>query len=935
MLKSPYNDLHKDLQKNFAEERLITDPLRTLAYGTDASFYRLIPQIVVIVETEEEVQELLSQCRSHNTPVTFRAAGTSLSGQAVTDSVLGLLGDNWNGFSLAEDHATVSLQPGVIGGQANAKLAPFGKKIGPDPASINAAKIGGIAANNASGMCCGTAQNSYRTLSAMRLILQDGTLLDTGDQTSIDLFRQSHSELLNALAGLRDEIKADPVLAGRIEKKFKIKNTTGYSLNALIDYEDPIDILQHLMIGSEGTLGFIAEVTYKTCVEHSHKASAMVYFETTQIAARAVQALKSAPVSAVELVDRAGLHSVEDKPGMPSFLKDLPEDATALLIEVRGENCGELTELIEAATQSFAHIETVQPVEFSDDPEVCARYWGIRKGLFPLVGAMRETGTSVIIEDIAFPIEHLADGLEDLHHIFKDYHYDEAIIFGHALEGNLHFVFTQDFNTESEVERYGKFMDAVCEMVVKKYDGSLKAEHGTGRNMAPFVEMEWGADAFGLMKRIKALFDPQELLNPGVIINEDKEIHVKNLKPLPASEAIVDKCIECGFCEPKCPSRHLTLTPRQRIVGWREISRREDAGENSKDLRDLYAYQGMDTCAACGLCATACPVGIETGALIKLLRGKEAGDSAGKIGQWFADHYGTAMSATSMGLKAANLAHGILGSKVMQGMSDGMRKISGERTPRWTAAMPTGISFKPEPSPATEKDVVVYIPSCASRTMGPARGDDKKTPLPVVTERLLKRAGYAVRYPEGLNKLCCGQPFDSKGLKETADHKAEELEVALLQASEGGKYPVVFDTSPCAFRMNALKGEKLKSYDMTEFMHDHVMSRLELTKIERKVAIHPTCSTQKMALDGKMKAVVQACVSEVVIPEGVGCCGWAGDKGFTTPELNAHALRKLPDSLEGVEEGYSTSRTCEIGLSEKAGFPYRSIVYLLDECTKG
>ncbi|WP_135076364.1 FAD-binding and (Fe-S)-binding domain-containing protein [Terasakiella sp. SH-1] len=934
MLKSPYNDLHTHLQKTFPQERLITDPLRTLAYGTDASFYRLIPQIVVIVESEDDVQTLLEQCRAHDVSVTFRAAGTSLSGQAVTDSVLGLLGDNWNGFDLADDHSTVSLQPGVIGGQANAKLAPFGKKIGPDPASINAAKIGGIAANNASGMCCGTAQNSYRTLSSMRLILQDGTLLDTGDEQSVQIFRQSHSELLNGLSALRDEVKADPVLAARIEKKFKIKNTTGYSLNALIDYEDPIDILQHLMIGSEGTLGFIAEVTYDTCVEHSHKASAMVYFETCQIAAKAVQALKNAPVSAVELVDRAGLHSVEDKEGMPSFLKDLPEDATALLIEVRGENCGELSALIEEATRSFAHIPTVQPVEFSDDPDVCARYWGIRKGLFPLVGAMRETGTSVIIEDIAFPIEHLADGLVDLHHIFKDYHYDEAIIFGHALEGNLHFVFTQDFNTESEVERYGKFMDAVCEMVVKKYDGSLKAEHGTGRNMAPFVEMEWGADAFALMKRIKALFDPQEILNPGVILNDDKDIHLKNLKPLPASEEIVDKCIECGFCEPKCPSRHLTLTPRQRIVGWREISRRDDQGENSTDLRNLYAYQGMETCAACGLCATACPVGIETGALVKMLRGREAGESAGKIGQWFADHYGTAMGATSMGLKAANLAHGILGSKIMQGMTDGMRSLSGKRMPRWTPAMPTGISFDPQPSEKAEKDVVVYIPSCASRTMGPARNDEKKTPLPEVTERLLKRAGFAVRYPDGLKNLCCGQPFDSKGLKDTADGKAEELEVALLKASEGGKYPVLFDTSPCAFRMNALKGEKLQSFDMTEFMHDQVMPRLELKKIERKVAIHPTCSTQKMALDGKMKAVVQACVSEVVVPEGVGCCGWAGDKGFNTPELNEHALRKLPASLKGVFEGYSTSRTCEIGLSEKAGFPYRSIVYLLDECSQ-
>ncbi len=288
MLPAPYDALHRTLAAFVPPERLVTDPLRLLAWGTDASFYRLVPKLVVVVDSEDEVQRLLALCAELRTPVTFRAAGTSLSGQAISDSVLAVLGEGWRRVDVADDGKTITLQPGVTGARANQALARFGRKIGPDPASIDTAMIGGIAANNSSGMCCGTAQNSYHTLAGVRMILADGTVLDTRDAASRAAFRGSHREWLEDLARIAASARADPGLASRIRHKFRMKNTTGYSLNALVDFEDPIDVAAHLMIGSEGTLGFISAVTYETVPEHAHKASALVLFADIASACRAV-----------------------------------------------------------------------------------------------------------------------------------------------------------------------------------------------------------------------------------------------------------------------------------------------------------------------------------------------------------------------------------------------------------------------------------------------------------------------------------------------------------------------------------------------------------------------------------------------------------------------------------------------------------------------
>ncbi|WP_263264486.1 FAD-binding and (Fe-S)-binding domain-containing protein [Pseudomonas sp. RIT-PI-S] len=926
------------VQQLIPAERCFDDPMATLAYGTDASFYRLLPKLVIRVESEAEVVGLLKAATAERVAVTFRAAGTSLSGQAISDSVLLVLGDHWNGREIRDHGQQIRLQPGVIGAQANAWLSPYGRKIGPDPASINACKIGGIVANNASGMCCGTAQNSYHTLAGLRLVLADGTCVDTENPASVAAFRHSHAGLLSALQQLAEDVRADEPLAARIRHKYRLKNTTGLSLNALVDYHDPLEILSHLLVGSEGTLGFISAVTYNTVVDLPHKASALIVFPSVEVCCNAVTALRSQPVAAVELLDRRSLRSVQHKPGMPAFVRELSPGACALLIECAAESPAVLQGHVSQAMAVLARFESEgeveQRIDFTTDPVENARLWAIRKGTFPAVGAVRETGTTVIIEDVTFPVERLAEGVNRLLALLDKHCYDEAILFGHALEGNLHFVFTQGFSQPQEVARYDALMADVAQLVAVEFGGSLKAEHGTGRNMAPFVELEWGPQAYQLMWTLKRLLDPQGILNPDVVLSEDPQIHLKHLKPLPAADAIVDKCIECGFCEPVCPSHNLTLSPRQRIVIWRDIQAKKRDGHNTQALERQFQHHGIDTCAATGLCAQRCPVGINTGELVKKLRGTTAHHP--QAASWAADHFATVLAGARWGLRAATGAQRLLGAPRMARYAAGLRMLSRGAVPQWSPALPQAQPPLTFTAPSTDdRPRVVYLAACVSRAMGPAMGDKEQTPLIDKTRQLLEKAGYQVVFPEGLDSLCCGQPFDSKGYASQGEAKRQELIRALLRASRGGLDPIYCDTSPCALRLlGNLADTRLDLHDPVRFTHSHLLSKLDFTPQAAPIAVHVTCSTQHLGQSQALLDIARRCSQEVIIPEGIHCCGFAGDKGFTQPELNAHALRSLKGAVQHCAEGISTSRTCEIGLSGHSGIDYHSLVYLVDRVTR-
>ncbi|WP_232819332.1 FAD-binding and (Fe-S)-binding domain-containing protein [Saccharospirillum mangrovi] len=924
---------HQTLRDHLPDERLITDAARRFALGTDASFYRLTPQLIVQVDNETELQTVLAAAREYQVPLTFRAAGTSLSGQAVTDAVLVTLTPNWRDCRIEPLGERVHLQPGLIGGLANRKLAPFGRKIGPDPASINACQIGGIVANNASGMCCGTRHNSYHTLAGMRVVLADGGVLDSLDPESVRAFRRSHPRLLKGLSELSLKLNRNEALAERVRHKYRLKNTTGYGLNALLDFDDPIDILTHLMVGSEGTLGFVSEVSLNTVPDHPHRAAIMVGFEHLTHCAQTVSQLKAAPVDAVELLDSRAVRAVSHMDGLPSFARRLPDSGGLLLLDVRGESLDQLDEHCQAVQQILDEAGVNMSTGFTRDSRRIDAYWTLRKGTFPAVGAHRAVGTTAVIEDVAFPVEKLADGVAMLQALFDRHGYDEAIIFGHALEGNLHFVFTQGFDDPAEIRRYEAFMADVADAVTGELDGSLKAEHGTGRNMAPFVKQEWGKDAYSLMKAIKKLFDPKGLLNPGVILNDDPQAHLQNLKLMPAADRLVDACIECGFCEPVCPSREWTLTPRQRISLHREMQRQRREEGLADGWQDRFEHQAIDSCAATGLCQAQCPVGINTGELVLKLRA-ERNHRYIRLAKSMGRHYAALASVTRAGLWAANSMQRLTGPKRLERWSAAIRNLSGGRTPLWLSTLPGPARPVYAPNRATrpsDREVLVYWASCVSQTFGAAIDEKGRGSLPASVLNVLRKAGLNVVMPQPTRGLCCGQPFQSKGHFSVAEQQRQELVDELWEMSSGGRFPVLADTSPCSLRVREAASDRgIQFYDSVDFIDRFLLDRLAIQPDPQRVAVHTTCSVQRQGIAPSLARVLDKLTPDWIQPDGMACCGFAGDKGFTQPELNASALRGLDNAVSGCAYGISTSRTCEIGLSRHSGLTYYSLFEVLD-----
>ncbi|MFJ3034964.1 FAD-binding and (Fe-S)-binding domain-containing protein [Curtobacterium pusillum] len=904
-----------------------------LAASHDASHYLLTPSVVVTPADVHELAAVLAVARADGTPVTFRSGGTSLSGQAGSDGVLVDTRRNFRSIEVLDDGARVRTGPGATVRAVNTRLARHGRKLGPDPASEIACTIGGVIANNSSGMACGIAANTYRTLESCVLVLPSGTVVDTSRADADDRLRAAEPEIHAGLLRLRDRIRSDERSVQTIRELFAIKNTMGYGLNSFLDHDRAVDVLEHLVIGSEGTLAFVAEATFRTVPVLAHVATALLVFEDLAGATSSLPTLVAAGFATIELLDATSLRVGQRDPSAPSSLRDLGVvDHAALLVEYQEQDADGLAVRLAQAPEVFGALPLAEDAEMSTDPAQRAQLWHIRKGLYTAVAGSRPSGTTALLEDIAVPVERLYATCSALIDLFDRYDYQDSVIFGHAKDGNVHFMINERFDLPERLERYEAFTEEMVALVLGQ-GGTLKAEHGTGRIMAPFVRRQYGDELHDVMWAIKRLVDPLGQLNPGVLLNDDPASHTQHLKTTPTVEAEVDRCVECGYCEPVCPSKDITTTPRERIVLRREIARARESGDDAlvAQLEREYDHDAVQTCAVDGMCQTACPVLINTGDLVRRLRGEAVGAPAQAAWKVAAGRWGPVTLLGGAALSAAKVAPSALAA----GATTVLRSVAGTDTvPAYSAELPSGGSRRRVIT--ADAPTAVYFSSCTTTMFGPV-GEDG------VSEsflRLCERAGVTLRTPDDIPSLCCGTPWKSKGLSEGYAVMRERVAASLRRATDDGALPVVCDASSCTEGLEILLESAgslgIRVIDAVAFVDEFVLPALPAATKTPSLTVHPTCSSTRLGMNPALMRVAAAAADDVVVPDDWGCCAFAGDRGMLHPELTASATSAEAAEVRRASstDHASLNRTCELGMTRATGAPYRHVVQVLDEATR-
>lgn len=916
-------------------------PIDRVAKSHDASHYLIYPQAVVTATDLEHISAIMAMASRQGVPVTFRAGATSLSGQTSGSGWLVDIRETQTEIEVLNNGAQVRCQPGSLLRKVNAILAPYGRRLGPDPASEIACTIGGVVANNSSGMTSGHLRTAYHTVSSIEFILPSGTHINTAHLGADDTLRDLEPALHAGLARLRDEIRSNPHHVEKIKAQYNMKNTMGYGLNSFLDADKPVDILGRLLIGSEGTLAYIASVVFDTVPNLPHAASALCIFDQIDQATDALAALDEAGAVALELLDAVSLRVSLRDPAVDHFLQGLNVDKhCALLVEAQAETTDQLDHYVGQMTRVLDGLPAWLPTQLTTDGATRAMMWKTRKVLYSAVAGNRKLGTTPLLEDIVVPGPALTQTVIELQDILDKHGYEDPVIFGHAKDANLHFQINPRLDDPRELEIYEIFTEDLVDLIIK-YDGSLKAEHGTGRIMAPYVERQFGSELYDVMVQVKRLCDPTNIMNPGVIIGDDPKAHIKDLKTYPQIDDAIDRCVECGYCEPICPSRHTTTTPRQRISLIRAMFLAEMEGKNdfAADLAEAFDYMAVDTCAADSLCTLSCPMGIDTGKVMKSYRTARRDGKIQSGGKALADKWGIAQARLRDGMKIADL----IPNNAMHLGTKAIRAVAGEKVRDWVPEVPksmpgpgrarSNLALHPAITADASQAKAVWVPSCVSAIFG---APEKKGGATDALLYICQKAGVKLTIPAKIDRLCCSTLWASKGLKDGAAEMHEIVTDIVSPSTNGGSLPIICEASSCSHGIEGIF-EELPQFtveDATTFVAREVLPLLNIPDEHKlaKVVVHPTCASIHMGIQEDVLAVARAAAREVIVPVHAGCCGSAGDRFMLHPELSEGATSEELEELRhihGVDMYLSSNRTCEMGLTERSGQTWRHVLEAL------
>ena len=889
------------------------EPTRTV-YSTDASIYEVKPAGIIFPSGLEDARTVVEYAREHSVSITPRGAGSSLTGNAIGEGII-LDCERYMDSVLSVDpeEQTVTVEPGVVLDQLNDRLAEKGLYFPPDPSTSSSCTIGGMVANDAAGAHSvrhGTTRDNVRSV---KCVLADGTVA-TFDRLEGNQLEQvcSREDRFGKLARTVRSIGQEHAI--EIDKQYPDveRNSSGYDLEESVAADGSWLDLSKLIVGSEGTLGIITEVTLNLSELPETQAGALVFYEDVIAAAAAVESTLHADPSAVELVDADVLGYARDAWGFDR----VPSDAgAALLVEVEGD-AADINDRIDEAIHAAKTDATVD-VERASTAEEHETLWTIRKASNPLLNRRPGDKQALsFIEDAAIPPEQLPDYLERIRDILLEYELN-ASVFGHAGQGVLHVKPFLDLKTEQDRERLDAVSEEIHEVVLE-VGGCVSGEHGDGRLRSEYLEKMYGETLYEAFQEVKRAADPNDVFNPakvvpdseGQLVEMDENLRFDGYDPGTVETALnfdaeggfdslIEQCNGCSKCRTTdggvmCPSYRAEEEEVMSTRGRANALRAAIDGKLDEDAltSDWFESEVLDLCLACKACETECPTGVDMAKLkTELKHQKHQKNGVPLRSRLFAN----VRTLNRLGSTFAPIANRL--SSFLPGRAVLERVVGIDR--RRELPVFASESFQDwferhdaHPSAGNHGHVVLF-PDCYMAYNHPEVGQ--------AAVKLLERCGYAVEVP---NVSCCGRPALSQGMVEHARTDAAHNAEALAEYTNSD-VPILAGEPSCVSALQEyddLIEETASVPDAAEsvstFLLNEVREQLEdfgPVNGTGRVAAHTHCHATAKGFDHASVELLESAGYQVDVVDAT-CCGMAGAFGYETEHYNLS--RSLGEDLD-------------------------------------